>query len=414
MSGVAAAPRGEVESAYACARLAAAFTIMTIGCSGMYSMSVTIPAVQAEFESTRGAVSFAYTLTMIGFSFGGIFMGRLADRFGVIVPTLIGATGLGVGFVLAGMSQSLLLFTLAQGVLIGFLGCSAAFAPLIADTSLWFTKHRGIAVAICASGNFLAGAVWPPVLQYFFDTVGWRQAYIGTGLFCTASMLLLAAALRRKPPVLDAASSPTDVRREALPLGVRPNTLMMVLIAAAISCCIAMSMPQVHIVAYCGDLGYSAARGAEMLTLMFGFGIVSRVVSGAISDRIGGIRTLLLGSVLQTIALLFFLPFDGLSSLYVVSAMFGFAQGGLVPAYAVIVREYFNPREAGMRVGIALWASTFGMGLGGWLSGAIFDLTGSYRAAFINGIAFSLLNLTIALWLLSRARGYLLLRPGLR
>jgi MFS family permease len=165
-----------------------------------------------------------------------------------------------------------------------------------------------------------------------------------------------------------------------------------------------MSMPQVHIVAYCGDLGYGAARGAEMLSIMLAFGIVSRLLSGWICDRIGGLRTLLLGSFLQGVALLLFLPFDGLISLYVVSAMFGLFQGGIVPSYAIIVREYFAPREAGIRTGIVLMSTLLGMAIGGWVSGAIFDLTGSYRAAFLNGIAFNLLNLTIAVWLLRRSR----------
>src|SRR5206468_8178737 len=163
--------------------------------------------------------------------------------------------------------------------------------------------------------------------------------------------------------------------------------------------CVAMSMPQVHIVAYCGDLGYGAARGAEMLSLMFGFGIVSRVASGWICDRIGGLRTLLLGAVLQAIALALFLPFDGLASLYVVSALFGLFQGGLVPSYAIIVREHFAPREAGARLGILLMATLGRMALGGWMSGFIFDLTGSYHIAFLKGLAWNLLNGCIVFWL---------------
>jgi len=251
--------------------------------------------------------------------------------------------------------------------------------------------------------------VWPPILQYYFDTAGWRATYIGIGLFCTASLLVLSLFLRKRPPVLDGSFVSEKTHHENS-LGLTPNALMILLCIAGVGCCVAMSMPQVHIVAYCGDLGYGAARGAEMLSLMLAFGIVSRLVSGWISDHIGGLRTLLLGSALQGIALLLFLPFDGLLSLYVVSAMFGLFQGGIVPAYALIVREYFNPREAGARVGIVLMATLVGMALGGWMSGAIFDLTGSYRAAFINGIAFNLLNLTIALWLLRRAmrRGALL------
>jgi MFS family permease len=187
------------------------------------------------------------------------------------------------------------------------------------------------------------------------------------------------------------------------PMGMTPATVQMLLCVAGVACCVAMSMPQVHIVAYCGDLGFGAARGAEMLSLMLGLGVVSRLASGWISDRIGGLRTLLLGSILQGVALLMFLPFQGLVSLYVVAGLFGLFQGGIVPAYALIVREHFSPREAGARVGTVLMATLFGMALGGWMSGAVFDLTGSYRAAFINGIAWNLLNVSIVGFLMFRA-----------
>jgi MFS family permease len=216
-------------------------------------------------------------------------------------------------------------------------------------------------------------------------------------------MLALAFVLRRRPPVLEGFSEIRIVQGNPSRLGLAPNTLMALLVVAGIACCVAMSMPQVHIVAYCGDLGYGAARGAEMLSLMLGFGIVSRLASGWICDRIGGLRTLLLGSFLQGVALLLFLPFDGLVSLYVVAALFGLFQGGIVPSYAIIVREYFPLREVGVRTGIVLMATLFGMALGGWVSGAIFDVTGSYRAAFMNGIAWNVLNLTIAIWLLRRS-----------
>jgi MFS family permease len=402
MKAPMAIPKSEPESSYAWLRLCAALALMTIGGSGMYGMAVALAPVQAEFAATRGAASLPYTLTMLGFGIGGIVMGRLADRFGVTVPITIGALGLGSGFVLAGSAGSLLQFSLAHGLLIGFLGCSTTFAPLVADTSLWFTRRRGIAVAICASGNYLAGAVWPPTLQYFFDTVGWRATYIGTGIFCTASILALSFLLRRRPPALEAASQSATRVRDGMPLGLAPNTLMILLVIAGVACCVAMSMPQVHIVAYCGDLGYGAARGAEMLSLMLGFGIVSRLASGWICDRIGGLRTLLLGSALQGVALVLYVPFDGLTSLYVVSALFGLFQGGIVPSYAIIIREYFAPHEAGARVGVVVMATLFGMALGGWMSGVVFDLTGSYRAAFVNGIAWNLLNLSIVVWLLRR------------
>jgi len=308
--------------------------------------------------------------------------------------------------VLAGTASSLLQFSLAHGLLIGLLGISATFAPLVADTSLWFNRRRGIAVAICASGNYLAGAVWPPILQYSFDTVGWRATYVGTGIFLTAAMLALALALRRRPPVLEVSSQPKSFVKAERPLGLSPNALMVLLAIAGVACCVAMSMPQVHIVAYCGDLGYGAARGAEMLSVMLGFGILSRLASGWICDRIGGLRTLLLGSALQGIALVMFLPFDGLVSLYVVSAMFGLFQGGIVPSYAIIVREYFPPREAGVRTGIVLMATLFGMAFGGWAAGLIYDHFGTYSAAWAAGIGINAVHLLlVGALILYRAAG---------
>ncbi len=394
--------KSEPESTYAWVRVCAALTIMTIGGAGMYSMGVALPLVQADFSATRGDASLPYTLTMIGFGIGGILMGRLADRFGIVVPVMIGALGLGAGFVLAGTAPSLVQFSFAHGVLIGLLGCSATFAPLVADTSLWFNRRRGIAVAICASGNYLAGTVWPPILQYAFDTVGWRATYVALGCFCTATMLLLALVLRRRPPALES-SAVRSFSQSERPLGLSPNALMALLMIAGVACCVAMSMPQVHIVAYCGDLGYGAARGAEMLSLMFGFGVLSRLAFGFVTDRLGGLRTLLLASVLQAIAIALFIPFDALVSLYIVSALFGVFQGGLVPQYAIVVREYFAPREAGVRVGIVLMSTLLGMALGGWISGAIFDVTGSYQAAFVNGLAWNIVNIVIIAWLLLRA-----------
>ena len=395
----------QAESPYAWARLAASLALMTLGGVAMYGVVVALPAVQAEFGVARADAALPYTLTMIGFGIGGVLMGAAADRYGVIVPVLIGAVGLGSGLILAGLSHSIVQFALVHGVLAGLLGCSATFAPLVADVSLWFTKRRGMAVGICISGNYLAGAMWPPILQHFFDQAGWRATYIGLGIFSVAVMLPLAWILRKRPPAIGPAAVAAAQTKAERPLGLSPNALTVLLSIAGVACCVAMSMPQVHIVAYCGDLGYGVQRGAEMLSLMLGFGIVSRLASGWISDRIGGLRTLLLGSVLQGIALALFVPFNGLASLYVISALFGLFQGGLVPAYALIVREFFSPREAGARVAIILMATLFGMAFGGWVSGAIFDATGSYRAAFVNGIGWNLLNLSIAFWLLRRSMG---------
>ena len=401
-----------IESPYAWSRLFVSLLLMTIGGSGVYTVSVVLPLIQAEFGIARGDASLPYSAAMIGFGLGGVFMGRLADRFGVMVPVLIGALGLGGGFIAAGASGSLWQFSIAQGLLMGFLGSAATFAPLAADTSKWFSRHRGIAVAICMSGNYLAGAVWSQVLSYYFVTVGWRETYFGMGLFCLAAMIPLALMLRRATPAqpddtpvtASTVASPGTIDKTQ-PLGLSPNTLMALLCVAGVSCCLAMSMPQVHIVAYCGDLGFGPARGAEMLSLMLTMGIVSRLVSGWISDHIGGLKTLLLGSILQGVALLMFLFTDGLASLYVVAAMFGLFQGGIVPSYALIIREYFSPAAVGARVGTVLMCTLLGMALGGWMSGAIFDMTGSYRAAFLNGTAWNMLNVCIVVFLLWRARG---------
>lgn len=398
------------DSRHAVMRLAVTLLLMAVGSSGMYAVSVVLPAVQADFGIARADASLSYTVLMVGFGVGGMLMGHLADRFGVMWPLLLGALSLGLGYIACGLAPGVASFMLAQAVLVGLLGSGAAFAPLVADTSLWFVRHRGIAVAICASGNYLAGAIWPPIVQHFVESVGWRQTYFGMGIFCGLSMAALALFMRARPPAL-AAEAPAAGKPAAAVVGasMRPFGLSLgmaqgLLCVAGTACCVAMAMPQVHIVAYCTDLGYGAARGAQMLSLMLGFGIVSRLVSGFVCDRIGGLRTLLLGSALQCVALFLFLPFDGLVPLFVVSAMFGLFQGGIVPSYAIVVREHFPPAEAGARVGTVLMCTLLGMALGGWMSGKVFDLTGSYHAAFVNGIAWNLLNMSIAVFLLVRVR----------
>jgi MFS family permease len=393
-----------VESSYAWRRLAASLALSTIGGVGLWSVVVVLPAVQAEFGVARGSASLPYTATMLGFALGGILMGRLADRLGIMVPLLMSSIALGGGYVLAAWSPSLAHFALAQGLVIGMLGSSATFAPLVADVSHWFTRRRGVAVSICASGNYLAGTLWPPILQHFTATRGWRATMIGVGVFCVVAMLPLAFTLRRPSPVARASRATRATAVGAGGMRISPGRLQALLMVAGLGCCVAMSMPQVHIVAYASDLGHGVAHGAEMLSVMLGLGVVSRLASGWIADRIGGVRTLILGSALQCLTLALYLPFDGLVSLYVVSALFGLSQGGIVPSYAIIVRESFPPPEAGTRIGAVVMATIVGMALGGWMSGALFDLTASYRWAFVNGILWNLLNLTIALWLLGQPR----------
>ena len=393
----------ETESPYAWLRLATTVLLSTIGGVGMWSGIVALPAIQAEFAVDRADAALPYTLTMLGFGAGGVLIGRLVDRFGLVLPVAGAIFALGLGYLAAGHATTLWQFSLAYGLLIG-IGSAATFAPLMADISQWFTRRRGIAVAICASGNYWAGTVWPPLVQHFIASAGWRATHIGIGLFCVAAMLPLLLLLRRPAPRSAEAPAQALAASARARLGISTTALQVLLVLAGIACCAAMSMPQVHIVAYCGDLGYGVARGAEMLSLMLGFGIISRIASGWIADQIGGLATLLVGSALQGVALMLYLSFNGLTSLYVVSALFGLFQGGIVPSYAIIIREFFPPNEAGTRVGIVIFATVIGMAFGGWISGVIFDLTGSYRAAFANGLLWNLLNLSIASWLMLRRR----------
>ena len=396
-----------IDSRQAAWRLMVSLGLVVLGNSSMYVVSVVLPTVQAEFGIDRASASLPYTFMMVCLGIGGIWTGRMADRHGLMKVLWVGALAVAGGFLLAAQSGSIWTFGLAHGLL-GLLGGASTFAPLLADTSQWWNRRRGIAVAICASGNYIAGALWPPLVQHGIETIGWRPTYTIMGLVCGLGMLALSGLMRQRPPLAPpvpaAVAGAAPVTDRSRPFGLSPSRAQWLLCVAGVGCCVAMSMPQVHIVAYCTDLGYGAARGAEMLSLMLASGIVSRLVSGFICDRIGGIRTLLLGSALQGVALLLFLPFDGMVPLYVISALFGLFQGGIVPSYAIIVREHFALHEVGARVGAVIMATLIGMALGGWLSGWIFDMTGSYDAAFINGIAWNLLNLAIAGWLYLRLR----------
>ena len=391
------------DSAAAWLRLAATILVATVGGVGMWSVVVALPVVQADFGVPRAEASLAFTLTMVGGATGGVVLGRLLDRAGILPVLLVGAVLLAVGYVGAAYAGNFAAYAIAHGV-IGF-GSSIALGPLMADISHWFVRRRGVAVTLTSAGNYVAGTVWSPVVQHLIASIGWRSTHAGIGIASAVAIVLIGLiAMRGRAPDARAVANVVAGGSATGALGLSFFSLQVLLCMASVCCCVAMSMPQVHIVAYCGDLGYGVAHAADMLAVMMAAGIVSRIGSGFIADRVGGLRTLLLGSVLQSTALALYLFYNGLVSLYVVSALFGLFQGGIVPSYAIIVREYFPPQQAGARVGIVLMTSMFGMALGGWLSGLIFDLTGSYSAAFLNGLGFNAVNITIVLWLLYRRR----------
>jgi MFS family permease len=383
-------PASMPDSRQAWIQLGFALLIGSIGAVGMWTVVVVLPIVQAEFSATRGAVSLATTMVFLGFGLGGVVTGRITDRFGIVAAIALSIAVLGISFVLAGLAAALWQFN-AIYFLIG-LGTSATFAPLMAEVSHWFVRYRGLAVTIVASGNYVGGTIWPPLVNWGVQSIGWRSTHIAIGIFCAVTMALLLFGLRAIMGS-DGARDHANAPPPQIDLHLSKNALTVLLSIASVSCCVAMAMPQVHIVAYC-----------EMLSLMMGLGIVSRIGSGLLADRIGGIRTLLIGSVAQGFALLFYLFFDSLTSLYIISGMFGLFQGGIVPSYAIIVREAMPAREAATRVGIVIFASVFGMSFGGWVSGVIFDATGSYGAAFLNGLGWNALNFTIIVGLLIRSR----------
>lgn len=390
------------DSPYSWLRLLITLLIATVANVGMWAIVVIMPALESEFGSGRAASSLPYTATMIGFGVGNLLIGRLVDRYGVTRALIGAALGSAAGFGLATLSGSIWALTAAH-LLLG-LGTAAGFGPLIADISHWFLKRRGIAVALAASGNYLSGAIWPTLLTGMLAESGWRQVYLTLALITLATLIPLSLLLRRRVPEAAHGLAEAASALRARSAELSPVALQYLLGLAGIACCVAMSMPQVHIVAYCVGLGYGPAVGAEMLSLMLLGGVVSRIISGLFADRFGGVATLLTGSVLQCIALFCYLPYDGMVPLYVVSAIFGLSQGGIVPSYALVVREYMPAREAGARVGFVLMMTILGMALGGWMSGWIYDLTGSYFWAFVNGIGWNMLNIAIIAMLLARSR----------
>jgi MFS family permease len=391
------------DSAYSWARLGISLALSVVGSIGMWAVIVVLPAMQTDFGTGRAAASIPYTACMAGFAIGNFALGRAVDRWGITPVLAVSALALSGGFAASALSPSIHVIA-ALHVIVG-VGAAASFAPLIADVSQWFLRRRGIAVAIAASGNYLSGTIWPPVIAFIMTDHGWRGAYLFLAVLVLSVVLPGALLLRRSIDAVSTERATTAAAAKAQGIGLSPRALQALLALAGIGCCVAMSMPQVHIVALCIDRGYGAEAGAAMLSLMLAGGVVSRLCYGVLSDRIGGLLVLAIGGTLQMLALALFLVESGEATLYLIALVFGLSQGGIVPAYAIIVREYMPPREAGRRVGVVMGATIVGMALGGWLSGWLYDLTGSYAAAIWNGIGWNLLNVAIVLGILSRVGG---------
>jgi len=379
--------------------VAASLAYIMVAFGPSYLLVVSLKPIAAGFGWPRWVPSLAYSLLLLGSGLGGIVMGLWADRAGLGKPALLGALVVGSGVMAASFAQNEWVLLLLCGPVIGFFGTSAAFAPLLTNTTRWFDRRRGIAVSIVASGQALAGAVWPQLFNYGIEHAGWRQTWFSYGVLAICVMLPLVLVLRRRPPEQPGPAGPATGPHSRRAAAMRQMPLAF-LSLAIVGCCVAMAMPLVHIVAYCTDLGFAAARGAEMLSLLLACSAVSRLGFGFLSDRLGGLRTIFIGAALQALALSLFAIVDSLYGLYLVSALFGLVFGGIVPAYAIATREMYPDGDVGWRMGVVFFFGTVGMALGGFLGGWIFDLTGYYPLAFVVGVSFNIVNLMSLAWLI--------------
>jgi len=395
--------------------LVASLLFMMVGTGSVYFLVVALKLITTEFDWPRAVPSIGYALQYFGAGVGGIFMGYVLDRAGLAIPTLLGASMIGAGAILTSFVSSPWQLYVIYGVMMGFLGRSALFSPLMANITRWFDHKKSMAAGVVGSGQGLAGALWPPVFQYFFDAVGWRQTACLYGLFALATMLPLVLILRQKPPQPEAAA-PAPVgsvaRRYIPPVrpALSPRAMQASLSIASIGCCVAMSLPLAHVVSHVSDIGYAPARGAEVLSLMLACAALSSFFGvGFLGGRFGGLRAIFVFSSAQALFLATLAFVDSLTAIYIAAALFGAGYGGILPCYPVIVREHLPAPEVGRRTGLIILFAGGGMALGAWLGGAIFDLTGSYRMAFLIGVAFNLGNLAIIGSLIWRTR----LRPAL-
>ena len=353
---------------------------------------VALSDIAAEAGGARSVPSLASSLAWYGAGIGGIIMGRVADRIGTRWTVLNGALMIGVGLWLSSFGPNWPLW-IGHGLFIGLLGLGGINAPLYVYVSRWFDRRRGSAMALISSGSYLAGAMWPTLFERAIAWMGWRQTMLSY-LFVEIVVIVPLALLYLRPPpeVIHPATAPASGAHREPVLGLPPNVMFAMLCAASVLCCIPMSIPQNHLVAFCGDLGISRTIGAAMLSLLLGTAFLSRQLWGLISDRIGGLRTVLIGSVAQTISMMGFLLTQSETGLFTVAGIFGLGFSGIIPAYVLALREHFPASEASWRIPTLLLFSGMGMASGGWLAGLLYDHFGYYAPAFAAGIGSSILN----------------------
>ena len=390
----------DLDSREAWFRLIIIFIMSVVGTAGMWSVVIIMPSIQSEFQLDRAASTYPYVTTMLGYGIGNVIIGRMLDKIGIKKPIIFALTLLILSYLLSTLATNVLWLSIIQF----FLGFSAAafFGPMMADISKFFYKRKGLAVSLVASGQHLCGAIWPFLIKDFLLDGEWRHAHLFIAFVCSIIIPILFFLIGNKKPNIEMNNN-TEKKEESvnsnLKLSISNRNVQTLLMFAGVFCCIAMSMPQVHIVPLCIDSGFGLAVGTEILSYMLFAAVTSRVLFGLLSDKIGPIQTLILGSTLQAISLSMFLPFDSQLSLYIVAVFFGLSQGGIVPIYAVIISKFLPSNEVAERVGLIIFATVIGMSLGGWLSGEIYDYTNSYKLAFLNGIFWNVINLSIMIYL---------------
>lgn len=372
-----------------------ALLIMLMAYGSAWITAVALRDIAAEAGGSRSVPALASSLSWLGAGFGGILMGRIANRIGTRWTVLCGALMIGAGLSLSTLGLPWPLWV-GHGLFIGLIGLGGINAPLYVYVSRWFDRRRGSALALISSGSYLAGALWPPVFERIIAAVGWRHMMLWYGAAEIVVIVPLALIYLAHPPeAAHHAAAGAAAGGQARVLGLKPNTAFALICAAAVLCCIPMAMPQGHLVAFCGDLGISRAVGAAMLSVLLGTAFLSRQIWGAISDRIGGLRTVLIASVWQAAAMTAFLMTQSETGLFTVAAAFGLGFSGIIPAYVLALRELYPAAEAHWRIPTLLLFSGGGMALGGWLAGLLYDHFGYYAPAFAAGIGSNLLNLVI-------------------
>ena len=395
--------------------LVASLLFMIIGTGSVYFLVVALKLISTEFNWPRAVPSFAYALQYFGAGFGGIVMGYILDKVGMGIPALIGATMIGFGAIMTSYVSSPWHLYVIYGVLMGFLGRSALFSPLTANITRWFETNKGKAVGIVGSGQAISGAIWPPIFQYSFEIIGWRETAFWYGIFVLISMLPLVLILRKSPNrtnniVGDKPVIQTIKQNGVIPsIGLTPLKMQIILSIASIGCCVAMSLPLAHLVAHMSDIGFGSGHGAQLISLMLmAAGFSSFFGVGYLGDRFGGLQALFIFSIIQALFLGLLSIVDSLFAIYASAILFGIGYGGILPCYPLIVREYLPAQQAGRRTAVVVFCGGAGMALGGWMGGVVFDATGGYTMAFWIGVGFNLFNLIIVGNLISRNKNQFL------